>query len=122
MFERINGEVRAALVFYEQRGYLDAPEEFFTTPPPLSDVTIRPVKSPGRSYERMVFDSGYQPSVGEPGRERWLGYTANDREYALLLRHREPRPWLVCVHGAVMGRGLLDLTLFRAWHLTRTSA
>ncbi len=34
-----------------------------------------------------------------------------------MLRHREPRPWLVCIHGAEMGRAALDLTLFRAWHL-----
>ncbi len=117
VFERINREVRAALEFYGQQGYLEKPEEFFAAPPPLTDVTVRPVTSRGRSYERMVFDSGYEPKVGEPGRERWLSYTATSREYALLLRHREPRPWLVCVHGAMMGRGLLDLTLFRAWHL-----
>ena len=65
----------------------------------------------------MSFDSRYEPHAGEPGRERWLGYTANDRVYALMLRHREPRPWLVCVHGAQMGRAALDLTLFRAWQL-----
>ncbi|CAN5611169.1 alpha/beta hydrolase [soil metagenome] len=117
VFERVNREVRAALEFYGQLGYLDNPERFFTTPPPLTDVTIRPAKTAGRSYERLTFDSEYQPQPGEPGRERWLGYTANNREYALVLRHPEPRPWLVCVHGAVMGRGLLDLTLFRAWHL-----
>ena len=40
-----------------------------------------------------------------------------NREYALLLRHKEDRPWLVCVHGAEMGRAALDLMLFRAWHL-----
>jgi hypothetical protein len=43
----------------------------------------------------ISFDSGYEPHVGEPGRERWLGYTANNREYGLMLRHREPRPWRV---------------------------
>lgn len=117
VFERINAEVRAAIEFYGRRGYLDDPEKFFAAPPALTDVTIHPAKTRGRSHERMVFDSGYEPSVGEPGRDRWLSYTANTREYALLLRHPEPRPWLVCVHGAVMGRGLLDLTLFRAWHL-----
>ena len=117
VFERINREVRAAIEFYGQQGYLDKPEEFFVAPPPLTDVTVRAVKTRGRAYQRMVFDSGYEPKAGDPGRERWMGYTANNREYALLLRHREPRPWLVCVHGAVMGRGLLDLTLFRAWHL-----
>ncbi|MGZ8747698.1 MAG: hypothetical protein ACXWZ2_11920, partial [Mycobacterium sp.] len=103
VFERISREVQAALEFFGQQGYLDEPEGFFPAPPPLTDVTARPVKTRGRSYERIVFDSGYEPVVGEPGRERWMGYSANDREYALLLRHPEPRPWLVCVHGAVMG-------------------
>jgi pimeloyl-ACP methyl ester carboxylesterase len=46
-----------------------------------------------------------------------LSHTANNREYALVLRHREPRPWLVCVHGTEMGRAAIDLRLFRAWHL-----
>jgi pimeloyl-ACP methyl ester carboxylesterase len=116
-FERITREVVAALWFYGRRGWLDRPEGFFAKPPPLTDVTVRPVKRRRRSYERIVFDSGYAPRVGEPGRERWLGYTANSREYALMLRHREPRPWLVCIHGAEMGRAGLDLALFRAWHL-----
>lgn len=37
----------------------------------------------------------------------------------MVLRHREPRPWLVCVHGTEMGRAGLDLTIFRAWHMHR---
>ena len=116
-YGRINAEVNAALAFYGRRGWLDKPAQFFAKPPPLTDVTVRPVKARRRSYERISFDSGYTPRAGEPGRQRWLGYTANDREYALLLRHKEDRPWLVCVHGAEMGRAALDLTLFRAWHL-----
>jgi hypothetical protein len=115
--DRVNREVTAALEFYGQQGWLGQPEGFFTAPPPLSNVMVRPVNSMGRSYERLFFDSEYEPHAGEPGRERWLSYTVNNREYALMLRHREPRPWLVCVHGAVMGRAVLDLTLFRAWHL-----
>jgi hypothetical protein len=115
--ERINREVIAALEFYGEKKWLEQPEGFFTAPPPLTDVIIRPVNSLGRTYERMSFDSNYEPHAGEPGRERWRNYTANSRGYALMLRHREPRPWLVCVHGAEMGRGALDLALFRAWHL-----
>ena len=115
--ERVNREVTDALEFYGRKGWLDQPEGFFAPPPPLTDVTVKRVNSMGRTYQRIFFDSDYEPHVGEPGRERWLGYTANNREYALMLRHREPRPWLVCVHGAVMGRAALDLTLFRAWHL-----
>ena len=116
-FGRINAEVVEALDFYGLRGWLDKPARFFAKPPPLTDVTVRPVKARGRSYERIAFDSGYTPRAGEPGRQRWLGYTANNREYAMLLRHKEDRPWLVCVHGAEMGRAALDLALFRAWHL-----
>ena len=117
--ERIIREVIAAVDFYGEKGWLEEPEGFFAAPPPLSDISIRPVTSLGRTYERFSFDSEYEPSVGEPGRERWLSYTSNSREYGLLLRHRQPRPWLVCVHGAEMGRAALDLALFRAWHLHR---
>jgi hypothetical protein len=115
--EWITREVIAALEFYGQRGWLDKPERFFAAPPALTDVTVRTVNNMGRTYERMFFDSGYEPHAGEPGRERWLSYTGNNREYGLMLRHRGPRPWLVCVHGAEMGRAALDPILFRAWHL-----
>jgi hypothetical protein len=116
-FDRINREVVAALDLYGRRGWLENPEGFFAPPPPLTDVTVRQVKSRRRPHERIVFDSGYAPYAGEPGTQRWVGYTANNREYALMLRHKESRPWLVCIHGAEMGRAALDLTLFHAWHL-----
>ncbi|MEO3761595.1 hypothetical protein ABGB19_25360 [Mycobacterium sp. B14F4] len=115
--ERIDREVRAALEFYAQQGWLEKPEGFFAVPPPLTDVFIAPMTVRGQRLHRMVFDSGYAPRPGEPGLDRWLGYTANAREHALVLRHREPRPWVVCVHGALMGRGSVDLRLFRARHL-----
>ena len=114
---RVEREVVAAVEMYGQAGWLEEPEGFFAAPPPLTDVTVKTVTTRGRTQERISFDSGYEPHPGEPGRERWLGYTATNREYAVMLRHREPRPWLVCVHGAAMGRPALDLTLFRAWQL-----
>ncbi len=116
-FDRIEQEVRAALEFYGAKGWLDDPELLFAEPPPLENVALHPVHQRGRTYERFVFDSGYAPEENDPGGDRWSGYTANDRVYGLLLRHREPRPWLVCIHGTEMGRAALDLTLFRAWHL-----
>ena len=115
--ERIDREVGAALEFYGQQGWLERPEGFFEAPPTLTDVTVAPVTIRGQSMQRVTFDSGYQPRRGDPGRERWLGYRANSREHALVMRHREPRPWVVCVHGALMGRGAVDLRLFRARHL-----
>ena len=117
--DRIDREVSVALDFYGDKGWLDDPEGFFTAPPPLTDVSVKPVNSMGRTYERISFDSECEPHVGEPGRNRWLTYTGNNRAYALMLRHRRPRPWLVCVHGAEMGRAAIDLALFHAWHLYR---
>ncbi|KQH77088.1 hypothetical protein AO501_11345 [Mycobacterium gordonae] len=117
VFDRITREVLAGLEFYGGKGWLDQPEGFFVKPPAPSDVTVRKVKGRRRSFYRMYFTSGYTPHPGEPGVQRWQGYTANDREYALLLRHAQPRPWLVCVHGTEMGRAALDLALFRAWKL-----
>jgi hypothetical protein len=116
-FERITGEVVAALEFYGNKGWLEKPKGFFAKPPALSDVTVKNVKVRSRSFYRLSFESGYTPHPGEPGAHRWRTYTANNREHALLLRHPEPRPWLVCVHGSEMGRAALDLALFRAWKL-----
>ncbi|MBX7133601.1 MAG: hypothetical protein K1X67_13080 [Fimbriimonadaceae bacterium] len=114
---RVDTEVRGALDYYGQQGWLENPEGFFTAPPTLTDVALTPETIRRQPLHRLTFDSGYQPHPGDPGRDRWLAYTANRREHALLLRHREPRPWVVCVHGALMGRGSVDLRLFRARHL-----
>ncbi|TDO10240.1 MULTISPECIES: S9 family peptidase [Mycobacteriaceae] len=116
VYEHINTEVIKAIDFYGKRGWLARPEGFFAAPPTPTDVKITAYKGRGR-HERISFDSGYKPYSREPGRARWLSYTGNHREYAMMLRHKEPRPWLVCVHGTEMGRANLDLALFRARHL-----
>lgn len=115
--DRANREIGAALEYYAHHGWLDSPEGFFADPPSLTEVTLSPVKVRRQLLDRMTFDSGYEPRPGDPGRERWLGYAANRTEQALVLRHRVPRPWVVCVHGALMGRGSVDMRLFRARHL-----
>lgn len=117
VYDRINAEVRQAIALYDKKGWLTAPATFFAAPPAPTDVAIRSFTSRNRTHERMSFESGYQPYPKEPGGDRWRSYTGNHRAYALMLRHPEPRPWLVCVHGTEMGRVGLDLTLFRAWHL-----
>lgn len=115
--DETNREVGAALEYYAHHGWLYRPEGFFASPPALTDVTSRSVTIRRQTVERIGFDSGYAPGPGEPGRERWLSYPKGARGHALMLRHREPRPWIVCVHGAMMGRGSVDLRLFRARHL-----
>jgi len=114
---RVGQEVAAAHALYEDQGWTREPERFHPEPPPMEEVGIRTVTSGKTSYERLSFTSGYQPWPDEPGRDRWLGYRSNQQGWATMLRHREPRPWLVAVHGAEMGRGALDHALFRARHL-----
>jgi hypothetical protein len=112
----LEAEVNAADAQFRDAGWLDAPATYHETPAPLTDddIDLTAVQGLVFSYEDLAFDSGYEPHAGEPGRDRWLGYAANRRAHAWLLRHDEPRPWLVCVHGAQMGRPSIDLTLFRA--------
>ena len=116
-YQRINDEVRDAVSYYRKRGFLRRPQAFFTAPPAPERVSVRKFRNRNRSHERISFDSDYTPHPGEPGAGRWMSYTGNRRGYAMMLRHPEPRPWLVCIHGTEMGRAGLDLTLFRAWHL-----
>lgn len=116
-FERIHEEVVAALEFYGGRGFLDDPAKFFAEPGPLTGVDVVPVRRRNRSYARLRWESSYRPLPGEPGGQRWSGYQSNDRGYGLMLRHAEPRPWLVCIHGTEMGHAGIDLAIFRAWHL-----
>ncbi|MFM8599626.1 MAG: alpha/beta hydrolase family protein [Mycobacterium sp.] len=118
-YDQINREIGEAVDFYGRQGWLERPEDFFPAPPAPTDVAVRSFrgKRADRGHERITFESGYAPHPDEPGAQRWMDYTGNRREYAMVLRHPEPRPWLVCVHGTEMGRAGLDLTLFRAWHL-----
>jgi hypothetical protein len=110
---RIERELSDARELYATRGWLAEPAAFHQSPPALSNPEIRPGRSRGVDFERLSFDSGYEPHAGEPGRERWLGYTANRRARAWVLRHPGgPRPWLVCIHGYRMGFPLVDLLAF----------
>jgi X-Pro dipeptidyl-peptidase (S15 family) len=111
---RIEAEANEAAALYEQRGWCDRPEGFLASPPPLEEITTRAVRPLGLAYERVSFESEYEPYAGEPGRDRWLGYAPNRRVRAWMLRHDEPKPWLIVVHGARMGRPELDLRLLRA--------
>jgi len=115
-YARIHDEVLEATDLYRRRGWLEHPLSYFPTPPPA-----RPLKSGSRlgdlgglGFERFRFESGYEPDPDEPGRERWLARVANRTAHAWILRHPEPRPWLVCVHGAGMGYPIADLFAFQA--------
>jgi pimeloyl-ACP methyl ester carboxylesterase len=110
---RVAAELSAAREMFGSQGWLEKPAEYHVTPPPLESPTLRAARVRGINYEHLSFDSGYEPHVDEPGRDRWLSYEANRTAHAWVLRHPQPgRPWLVCLHGFQMGRAILDFSAF----------
>jgi pimeloyl-ACP methyl ester carboxylesterase len=70
----------------------------------------------GRSWEVLAFSTSLDlPSVLTPLGQRGTEQ-AGVRAHVRLLRHPEPRPWVIVVHGAQMGRDS-DLLMLRARHL-----
>ena len=57
----------------------------------------------------------WEPHPAAPGHDRWTGDDRNARVHVGLLRHGDgPRPWMVLIHGAEMGRPEVDARMFRA--------
>jgi dienelactone hydrolase len=118
--ERIRAEVHAARELFRGRGWLEQPVTYHAAPPPLGSPTIERTHAGRYEFEHVRFDSDYEPSPDEPGRERWLSYVDNRIAHAWVMRHAsQPRPWLVCIHGYEMGGTRLDLAAFQANRLHR---
>lgn len=110
---KIAGDLNAAAELYAAHGWLEDPESFHVEPPALDAPQITRRTHRSHAYEHLSFESGYEPHAEEPGRERWLGYESNRTAHAWVLRHEgRDRPWLVCIHGYMMGWSLADLGLF----------
>jgi len=111
-------EVLEADRLFQARGWIGAPATYHLMPPTLDQPRLaRRWIGPTR-FETLVTSSLYEPHPGEPGRERWLSWTPNGRLSAWVLRHRQPRPWIVCLHGLRMGKfSEVDLRSFRAQYL-----
>ena len=116
----IGREVDEALVFFEEKGWLEDPAGYHRTPPPVDKITGGDRRHRERGFEHLTFESSYEPWAGEPGRDRWLSYERNRTAHAWVLRHPGgPRPWLVCLHGIRMGSPRGDIAFFRPDYLHR---
>ena len=113
-YHRIGAEVAEALDLFRRRGWLDDPAAYFLDPPPAEPMIRQTRLLGGLSFERLQFESGYDPGPEEPGRARWMARDANRTAHAWVLRHRAPRPWLIGLHGAGMGFPRADLFAFQA--------
>jgi pimeloyl-ACP methyl ester carboxylesterase len=113
---RVESEVAAALEVYRREGWLDDPTSFHAEPP-APEVSERNTRVGVRRAISLRYGSGWEPPEDSPGRERWLSHTRNSTCRAYLLRHPGPGPWVVCLHGARMGRPAMDAMAFHAREL-----
>ena len=118
--DRSTAELEAAVDCYAANGWIDDPAGYFSRPPALEDVDRRVTQCRRGAIETMRFSSDFEPHPGEPGSQRWCSFGANRDVFARVLRHdREPRPWLVAVHGQGMGR-VSDVDFLRVRRLHET--
>jgi hypothetical protein len=111
--DRVVEELERCRERFEGTGYLEKPETYHESPPPLVDPDIRKRRIAGHTVEILRFESGYAPRAGEPGRERWQGYASCRDAFAYVVRREGPdRPWLVCTNGYRMGHAGIDVRVF----------
>lgn len=110
-------ESEATHAIFSDLGYLEEPVKFHATPPEVTSFDLLPMRIGGYDCEHLRFDSGFEPDGRLPGRDRWLSYEQNRTTHAWILRHRQPAPWLVCVHGFGMGNPKQDFRMFKAGRL-----
>jgi hypothetical protein len=121
-YMRVAEELAEARRFYSRRGWLSQPAGYHRTPPPLADADVQHGRrwATGLGYERITWESRFAPRSGEPGSERWMAYEPNNRAVATVVRHdREPRPWVIAVHGFCMGYPFMDFVGLQAALLHR---
>ena len=119
-FLRVEREVDELIELWDELGVRRDPTLLHPEPPAPDDTTIEPAAFSGLEGEHMTFASGWEPHQRAPGRRSWLEQPFNHTVHVNLLRHDDkPRPWLVLVHGADMGRSF-DGRILRAGHFHET--
>ncbi len=120
LLTEVVAESKAAHEIFIKNGWLDKPESYHQQPPEIESCEITSLRLGGLECEYLKVESGYLPPAALPGSDRWLSYTENKTSHALILRRKEPAPWLICVHGFGMGNPKQDFAAFRAKHIFAT--
>ena len=118
-YARVAAELADADDLYARHGWIGDPRSYHRWPTPLSDGDIgnRRGWAMGFGYDRLSWESGFEPHQGEPGGDRWMAFGPNQTASAVVLRHPGgPRPWVIAVHGFCMGFPFMD---FQGLHVAR---
>jgi hypothetical protein len=121
--EPVMAEVAAVAALHEELGYTTDPASYHVDGGAPGTVECRSERHLNVRYERVSFDSGFEPHPRNPARSRWMARRSNRTATAWVMRHRDdrPRPWLICLHGLGMGSPWMDLPAFfaRYRHMSR---
>ncbi len=106
-----------AIEVYDRAGWLDDPRLAHADPGPPEGWTLDKKRAGKSNFLQLKFPTAYEPYAKDPSSPRWNEFVENRTVHSWVLQHDEPRPWVVNVHGAGMGKPRMDLRLFRAHHL-----
>ncbi len=116
----ILSDAHRAIAVYDEAGWLDNPRLAHADPQAPEDWTLRQERAGKKDFLHLQFPTDYEPYAQDPSSARWNEFVENRTVHSWVLQHDEPRPWVVNVHGAGMGKPRMDLRLFRAHHLHHT--
>ena len=97
--DRLRREAGAAVDVLERAGAFSDASVLFPAPPPVADVRVTKRFKYGRRFEHVSFASEWAPVLGLPRADEWMAVAGAHVAHAFVLRHRDPRPWVVALHG-----------------------
>lgn len=105
-FLRVERELDELNGLWRRIGVADDPSSLHETPAAPSPASDEPAVFGSLHGRRITFASEWSPHPDAPGRASWADAVDNETVVARVLRHDDdrPRPWIVVVHGADMGR------------------
>lgn len=110
VIEKIAEESHQAIALLETGKFLESPVDWHGSPAILADISFKPASFQGLDYQKISFESGYQPPIELPGFDRWQSFKNNRTAHGIVLQHPgHSRPWMMCIHGGGMGDDMMNL-------------
>jgi len=105
-FLRVERELDEMNALWRTLGVADDPMILHPQPSAPEIESEEPAVFGGLEGHRLTFASGWTPHPDAPGRASWSDDPHNDTVVMRVLRHDDdrPRPWIMAIHGADMGR------------------
>ena len=98
-YERLEADAHDAVEVLTRAGAFADPSVLFPIPPRVTETRLTNRHRYGRRFEHVSFASEWRPPPGLPRADYWLAVEGADVAHAFVLRHKDPRPWIVMLHG-----------------------